>query len=98
MVDFVEAITRPILTGNDPFTRLAEEIVKEFPMFKDNKPVLMDKVHYELALATIQSLWCGWISQAKANRSAYTIDTPDKFREAIDDAFTVGRDYSYARA
>ena len=33
-----------------------------------------EKAHEELAIAIIQSMWYGWLSQAKDNRGVYDQD------------------------
>jgi len=53
-----------------------------------------DRVHLELGLAIFESMWCGWIAQAKANMGAYKGDWPDRLEEAICDAIEIGRAYA----
>jgi len=56
-----------------------------------------DRAHLELARAIFESMWCGWLSQAKANRRAYQKDWPDRFEKAICDAIGIGRAYAKER-
>ena len=60
------------------------EFVKLMPIDRGGQ----DKTHIELAIAILEAIWCGWISQAKSrpNRKGgqdYPIDYPEKFKEAI---------------
>jgi hypothetical protein len=54
----------------------------------------LDKAHNVLAEAIICSLWCGWLSQANANRGAYPPEWVDIFKKLIVDAFETGQKYS----
>ncbi len=80
------------------YARLLNELVKLFPMEKRGVSNVQDKAHIELAIAIMECLWCGWLSQAKANRKAYEQDWPDKFKATITDAFDVGQAYASVRA
>jgi hypothetical protein len=42
----------------------------------------------------IYSMWCGWVSQSKANIGDYPIEWVDSFRKLIVDAFEIGQKYS----
>jgi ribosomal protein S18 acetylase RimI-like enzyme len=98
IVDFMEeAIKRQIPTGDDPYTRLTRRLVEELPMEKDGRVGVTDRAHLELARAIFESMWCGWLSQAKANRGVYRKDWPDEFEEAIQDAIRIGRAYALER-
>jgi hypothetical protein len=56
-----------------------------------------DKAHNVLAEAIICSMWCGWLSQAKANRGKYPPEWVDGFKQLIVDAFEIGRRHSEVR-
>jgi hypothetical protein len=98
LVDYVEGNQRPISMGDNIYTRLLNELVKLFPMEKAGVSGVQDKAHIELAIAIMESLWCGWLSQAKVNRKAYQDEEwPDKFKATITDAFDVGQTYASVR-
>ncbi|MGA7368608.1 MAG: hypothetical protein WBX01_05715 [Nitrososphaeraceae archaeon] len=44
-------------------------------------------------MAIICSMWCGWLSQAKARDNRYSQEWVDSFKKAITDAFEIGQDY-----
>jgi hypothetical protein len=45
-------------------------------------------------MVIIYSMWCGWPSQEKANRGAYSPELIDRFRRLIADGFVIGQRYS----
>jgi hypothetical protein len=51
-----------------------------------------DQAHNVLATAIICSMWCGCLSQAKANKNAYTQEWVDSFKKSIIDASKLVRD------
>ena len=53
-----------------------------------------DPAHNVLAMVIIYSMWCGWLSQAKANRGGYPREWVDSFKKLIVDAFEIGQKYS----
>lgn len=97
IVDFVESNQRPMAIGSNAYARLLSELTSRLPMSKDGATPVLDKAYHELAIAIIEAMWCGWLSQAKANRGAYARDWPDKFEEAICDAIKIGREYASSR-
>ena len=42
----------------------------------------------------VYSMWCGWLSQEKANRGAYPSEWIDGFKKLLVDAFVIGQKYS----
>jgi hypothetical protein len=58
-----------------------------------------DKTHYELAIAIVEILWIGGLSQMKENRliangeMAYSKGTTDNIKRVIIDAFEIDRKY-----
>ena len=48
-----------------------------------------DPAHNVLAMVIIYSMWCGWLSQAKANRGGYPQEWVDSFKKLIVDAFEI---------
>lgn len=98
IIDFMEeSITRVVPTTDDPYTRLAKKLAEDLPMEKNGQRGVTDRAHLELGRAIFESMWCGWLSQAKANRGVYSKDWPDKFEKAICDAITIGRAYAEER-
>jgi len=95
IVNFVQENQRPIDIGNNAYGRLLKELASDFPMGKDGN--VLDKAHNELAIAVLESLWCGWLSQAKANDRRYAKDDPENFKQAILMAFDIGKEYSKIR-
>ncbi|MGD0477370.1 MAG: hypothetical protein ABSB29_04275 [Nitrososphaerales archaeon] len=98
IIDFMEeAIKRVVPTADDPYTRLTKRLAEDLPMEKNGQRGVTDRAHLELARAIFESMWCGWLAQAKANRGVYEGDWPDKFEEAIRDAIEIGRAYAKER-
>ncbi len=98
IIDFMEeSITRVVPTTDDPYTRLTKKLAEDLPMEKNGQRGVTDRAHLELGRAIFESMWCGWLSQAKANRGVYSKDWPDKFEEAICDAIRIGRAYAEER-
>jgi hypothetical protein len=97
IIDLIEGIQRVVPSGNGVETKLIAELVSRLSMQKYDQFGVTDKAHVELAHAIIEAMWCGWLSQAKANRGVYALDWPDKFEEAILDAIRIGRQYASIR-
>lgn len=87
LVDFIESIQRPIQFEDNIYNRLLQEITKQIRLDR------LDKAHIELAIAILEAMWCGWLSQAKAKKGAYPKTYPEDFKNAICDAFEIGRLY-----
>jgi hypothetical protein len=95
--NFVEYNQRPIQIGAPLFEKLMNKFKDDWPMSHGN----YDKTHYELAIAIVESLWIGCLSQMKENRllandarTAYPKGTTDNLKQVIIDAFDVGRNYA----
>jgi hypothetical protein len=89
------------------------EIIKE-PAFEALTALLMGKfvhrhgseeeigkrsqAHNVLAMTTIYSIWCGWVSQSKAATGDYPQEWVDSIKKLIDDAFEIGQKYSEDQA
>jgi hypothetical protein len=65
----------------------------------------VDKVHTLLANAIICSLWCGWYSQYTINSQDHDFkyanfrrDYVEDFRNVINSAFEIGKEYSAVRS
>jgi len=78
-------------------TKVREKLVATFQMEKLGVTPVTDAAHVKLMAAILTAMWCGWLSQAKANRNVYDKDWPNQFREAIIDAFEVGQEYAKDR-
>jgi hypothetical protein len=64
IVDFVEQKdTKGLKITGDIFDRLVNELTTELPFGPT-----VDKTHIVLSQALVTSLWCGWLSQAMANK------------------------------
>jgi hypothetical protein len=92
IVDFVEGNQRPMAFESNAYAKVLNELVSVFPMTKG-----LDKAHNELAIAILESMWCGWLSQAKANKGSYGKDDPEKFKRSILSAFEIGQQYAATR-
>jgi len=56
-----------------------------------------DAAHNVLTMALMCSLWCGRLSQAKANDKRYPQEVVDIFKKAIIDSFEIGQGYAKER-
>jgi hypothetical protein len=98
IADFIEAQNIPDnVTGNETFNNIATELQTRFPQNHRGQIGGRDKAHNVLAMTIMCSLWCGWLSQAKTNRNAYTQEWLDSFKKVITDAFEIGQEYSFQR-
>ena len=95
IVDFVEGSQRQ-LPIDSRVSKLLTELFSDFALSKDGIVPVLDKAHIELAIAICEALWCGWVSQAKANRGIYN-DYPERFKQAIISAFEIGQEYAKTR-
>lgn len=80
----------------EAFENVVNHLMTVLPLGKDNQSC-RDKAHEELAIAIIHSMWCGWLSQAKAADGRYTQDHVVWFRNAITSAFVIGQEYAPER-
>jgi hypothetical protein len=85
------------LTEKQTFNNIATELQTRFKHDHRGQIGGRDKAHNVLAMAIICSLWCGWLSQAKTNRNAYSQEWVDSFKKVIIDAFEIGQEYSAQR-
>ena len=95
MIDFVESLRRQLSEGL--LGALQLQLKEEFRLNHPGNPPHLDKAHVELSIAMLEAMWCGWLSQAKANRGVYTQEYVDGFKKAIIDAFEIGQEYSKER-
>jgi hypothetical protein len=89
IVDMVERKYVP-----DAFEELAGLLQGIFVHRHGSEEGKRDKAHNVLAEAILCSLWCGWLSQAIANKGAYPQEWVDSFKKLIVDAFEIGQSYS----
>jgi hypothetical protein len=96
IVDFInEEYIPEQITTKQPFNNLATELQMVFIHEKNGVVGEKDEAHNVLAMAMICSLWCGWLTHAKANsRPEYLKTIPDLFKQVIIDAYEQGREYS----
>ncbi len=74
------------------FNNIATELQTRFPHNHRGQIGGRDKAHNVLTMTIMCSLWCGWLSQAKTNRNAYTQGWVDSLKKVITDAFEIGQE------
>jgi len=94
LIDFIESNQRPIALAGNVYERLLDELVSLIPLSKNGKSIALDKAHVELAIAILEATAAGYHKQ---RRTAYAKDYPDRFKEAIYDAFDIGQRYAVDR-
>jgi len=95
MVDFVEQKdTKGLRITGDIFDRLVNKLTTERPFGPT-----VDKTHIVLSQAIITSLWCGWLSQAMANKKEprFSPEYVEYFKKSITQAFEIGQSYAVER-
>jgi hypothetical protein len=98
IIDSVEGSYIPIeTTTGQIFNYVATEVQKTFVIDKDSRTGVRDQAHNVLTMAIICSMWCGWLSQAKATDGRYPQEWVDSFKNAVIDAFEIGQEYSAVR-
>ena len=88
--DFIEYNQRSIPESDNIFKKLMDKLKKDCPMNHGN----YDKTHYELAVAIVETVWIGCLSQMKENRSAYSEGTTANLKQVVIDAFDLGKNYA----
>jgi hypothetical protein len=98
IVDYIQGNFIPAnITGDSTFNSLATELQNKIVHNHRGELSGRDAAHNVLTMVLICTLWCGWLSQAKANRGAYSRDDVESFKKAIIDAFEIGQDYAKER-
>jgi hypothetical protein len=104
VINYIGKIERYSPAGDDVFSRLVKEIlVRQFSIEKNGVQSVVDKVHVELAWAILETMWLGCLSQQKAKRKnnqgrpVYPEDCPIIFKNMLDVAFEIGREYGEVR-
>ena len=82
------------MSQESTFEGLATLLQGKFTVQHGSKAGKRDPAHNVLAMVIIYSMWCGWPSQAKANRGGYPREWVDSFKKLIVDAFEIGQKYS----
>jgi hypothetical protein len=95
IVDLVNKKYVPAEMTKEPtFNSLAEILMGIFIHGQGSELGKRDQAHNILAMTIIYSMWCGWLSQGKADRDEYTQESADRFKKLIVDAFEIGQKYS----
>lgn len=66
---------------------IANELVRLFPMTHGG----MDKTHIVWSRALRDTLWLGWLSEAKCRRGAYDDKICNAIKDSLTQAFEIGR-------
>lgn len=83
------------ITSDCTFDSLATQLQKKIELQHSNGTKSeRDAAHDVLAMGIICSMWCGWLSQAKANDGRYKQEWVDSFKKWITAAFEIGREHS----
>jgi hypothetical protein len=93
IVDSVNGKYTPDIMKDKTFETLVKQLMASLSLGHNNQPS-RDKVHEELARTIMHSMYCGWVSQAKKNRGAYTQQYVDSFKQGIAKAFETGQKYA----
>lgn len=96
IIDYIQSQVRTTVGVDVIYGKLMVELGTDILLGK-NSLVGIDKMHAELANAILETMWCGWLSQAKANSGAYPKEMPRRVREIILNAFEVGKDLAKTR-
>ena len=94
IVDLARKYIPTEMTKEPTFEELAALLQGIVIVRNGNEVGKRDQVHNVLAMAMMYSVWCGWLSQEKANSGAYPPEVVDRFRRLIADAFAIGQKYS----
>ena len=94
IVDLARKYVPTEMTKEPTFEELAAQLMGIAIVRDGNDVGKRDQVHTVLAMAMVYSMWCGWLSQEKANSGAYPPEVADRFKRLIADAFVIGQKYS----
>ena len=94
IVDLARKYVPSEMIKEPAFEELAAQLMGIAIVRDGNEVGKRDQVHNVVAMAMIYSMWCGWLSQEKANRGAYPPEVADRFKKLIADAFVNGQKYS----
>jgi hypothetical protein len=92
MVDLINKRYVPAEMTKEPtFEAIAAILMGKFVHQPDGK---RNQAHKILAMTMIYSMWCGWVSQSRADNGDYPSEWIDRFKKLIVDAFEMGQKYS----
>ena len=94
IVDLARKYVPTEMTKEPTFEELAALLQGIAIVRNGNEAGKRDQVHQVVAMVMIYSMWCGWLSQEKANKGAYPPEVADRFKRLIADAFVIGQKYS----
>ena len=94
IVDLARKYVPTEMTKEPTFEELAALLQGIAIVRNGNEVGKRDQVHQVVAMVMIYSVWCGWLSQEKANKGAYPPEVADRFKRLIADAFVIGQKYS----
>ena len=94
IVDLARKYVPTEMTKEPTFEELAALLQGIAIVRNGNEVGKRDQVHQVVAMVMIYSMWCGWLSQEKANKGAYPPEVADRFKRLIADAFVIGQKYS----
>ena len=94
IVDLARKYVPTEMTKEPTFEELAALLQGIAIVRNGNEAGKRDQVHQVVAMVMIYSMWCGWLSQEKANKGAYPPEVADRLKRLIADAFVIGQKYS----
>ena len=94
IVDLARKYVPTEMTKEPTFEELAALLQGIAIVRNGNEVGKRDQVHQVVAMVMIYSMWCGWLSQEKANKGAYPPEVADRLKRLIADAFVIGQKYS----
>ena len=86
IVDMARKYVSTEMTKEPTFEELAGLLMGIFTVRSGDEVGKRDQVHNVVAMAMAYSMWCGWLSQEKANSGAYPPEVADRFKRLIADA------------
>jgi hypothetical protein len=95
IIDFIEGkVKREVKIEGGIIDTITNLLAKELSYGDE-----VDNAHRFLTLAVICSCWCGWFSQARINAGVQRMNPEyvKKFKEVIDRAYDLGKDYAQER-
>ena len=94
IIDLARKYVPSEMTKEPTFEELASLLQGMFIVRDGNEVGKRDQAHNVLAMTMVYSMWCGWLSQEKADRGAYPPEVADRFKKLVADAFVAGQKYS----
>ncbi|MCP8308926.1 MAG: hypothetical protein H3Z54_09575 [archaeon] len=103
LVDIVEAEGVPLIPSEqEPLGQLVRLLNRLFPMeHRDERGRVtreqIDKTHVLWARALRDTLWIGWLSEAKRRKGVYNDQICRAIEESLQDALEIGKQYAVER-